>query len=144
MRVSGIWQFRLTLTHLASRRKAPEDWRTPRRWRASPRFSRARSVLDCGGPPPLFHRTFRNCAKIKLNCYICGIMRAGLKKKRGSVSASFSSSSSKGPKKSEDERDDEEDGPNLIFRRALWRKAGKTPSVTKPEVRGMKIGRAHV
>jgi hypothetical protein len=33
--------------------KAPEGWRTPRRWRDCVRPSCTRSVLECGGPPPL-------------------------------------------------------------------------------------------
>jgi len=37
--------------------KAPEDWRTPRRWRDCVWPSRARSVLECGGPPPLSNGT---------------------------------------------------------------------------------------
>ena len=35
--------------------KAPEDWRTPRRFALSGVARIRASVLDCGGPPPLFH-----------------------------------------------------------------------------------------
>ena len=34
--------------------KAPEAWRTPRRWRADGRPRQRVSVLECGGPPPLW------------------------------------------------------------------------------------------
>ncbi len=34
--------------------KAPEDWRTPKRFAQFDKRPRTRSVLDCGGPPPLF------------------------------------------------------------------------------------------
>ncbi len=34
--------------------KAPEDWRTPKRFAYFRNHRVARSVLDCGGPPPLF------------------------------------------------------------------------------------------
>src|ERR1035437_2405798 len=34
--------------------KAPEDWRSPRRFAYFRNHRIARSVLDCGGPPPLF------------------------------------------------------------------------------------------
>ena len=33
--------------------KAPEAWRTPRRWRADGRPRQRVSVLECGGPPAL-------------------------------------------------------------------------------------------
>ena len=36
--------------------KAPEDWRTPRRSAHSVVIGQRASVLECGGPPPLFHR----------------------------------------------------------------------------------------
>ena len=35
-------------------RKAPEDWRTPRRFAFYESRHVARSVLECGGPPPFF------------------------------------------------------------------------------------------
>src|SRR5450759_2034995 len=44
----------LTLAPLGSRGQAPEDWRTPRRFAYFRNHRVARSVLDCGGPPPLF------------------------------------------------------------------------------------------
>src|SRR5665647_857316 len=44
----------LTLAHLGLRGKAPEDWRSPRRCAHFKNHGVARSVLDCGGPPPLF------------------------------------------------------------------------------------------
>ena len=36
--------------------KAPEGWRTPRRFAHLVVIGQRASVLDCGGPPPLFHR----------------------------------------------------------------------------------------
>jgi hypothetical protein len=36
--------------------KAPEGWRTPRRFAHSVVIGPRASVLECGGPPPLFHR----------------------------------------------------------------------------------------
>jgi hypothetical protein len=39
---------------LPRRPKAPEDWRTPRRSAFAERLVPRASVLDCGGPPPLF------------------------------------------------------------------------------------------
>jgi hypothetical protein len=33
---------------------APEGWRTPRRFAFFKNHRSAHSVLDCGGPPPLF------------------------------------------------------------------------------------------
>ena len=36
--------------------KAPEGWRTPRRFATSGRHRERASVLDCGGPPPLLKR----------------------------------------------------------------------------------------
>jgi len=49
----------LTLAHASSRGnldsdKAPEDWSTPRRCAHFKHHRAAHSVLDCGGPPPLF------------------------------------------------------------------------------------------
>ena len=38
---------------LLAESKAPEGWRTPGRWRDCARPTYARSVLECGGPPPL-------------------------------------------------------------------------------------------
>jgi hypothetical protein len=38
-------------------RKAPEDWRTPRRFADFEHHQMARSVLDCGSPLPLFPAT---------------------------------------------------------------------------------------
>jgi hypothetical protein len=35
-------------------RKAPEDWRSPRRFADYENHPVARSALGCGGPPPLF------------------------------------------------------------------------------------------
>jgi GNAT superfamily N-acetyltransferase len=35
--------------------KAPEDWRSPKRKAFASDSRTARSVLDCGGPPPLLH-----------------------------------------------------------------------------------------
>jgi hypothetical protein len=37
--------------------KAPEGWRTPRRFALSEVTGIRASVLDCGGPPPLFHQS---------------------------------------------------------------------------------------
>ena len=34
--------------------KAPEDWRSPRRFARNRRTAQRASVLECGGPPPLF------------------------------------------------------------------------------------------
>src|SRR5450759_5756068 len=49
----------LTLAPLGSRGQAPEDWRTPRRFAYFRNHRVARSVLDCGGPPPLFPETYQ-------------------------------------------------------------------------------------
>jgi UDP-N-acetylmuramyl pentapeptide phosphotransferase/UDP-N-acetylglucosamine-1-phosphate transferase len=57
--VSVIWLFRIesnphSTDGVASPPKAPEGWRTPRRF-ALPGVAGIRaSVLDCGGPPSLF------------------------------------------------------------------------------------------
>src|ERR1035437_8463665 len=60
---SPLWQFILTLAHKSSwgnlednssAGKVPGDWRTPRRFAYFRNHRVARSVLDCGGPPPLF------------------------------------------------------------------------------------------
>src|ERR1035437_7003268 len=39
--------------------KAPGDWRTPRRFAYFRNHRVARSVLDCGGPPPLFPEAYQ-------------------------------------------------------------------------------------
>jgi hypothetical protein len=36
--------------------KAPGDWRTPKRFAFSQVSGQRASVLECGGPPPLFPR----------------------------------------------------------------------------------------
>jgi hypothetical protein len=50
------WEARPLVPAQAARQKAkaPGGWRTPRRWRVCHHHRPARSVLDCGGPPPLF------------------------------------------------------------------------------------------
>ena len=50
---------------LAPRGKAPEGWRTPGRSAFAGRCVPRVSVLECGGPPPLFPGRFQNCAIIK-------------------------------------------------------------------------------
>src|ERR1035437_8863764 len=49
----------LTLAPLGSRGQAPEDWRTPRRFAYFRNHRVARSVLGCGGPPPLFPEAYQ-------------------------------------------------------------------------------------
>src|SRR5664280_154811 len=54
----------LTLAHSGSHEnlgsdKAPEDWRTPRRCASAQIPENRASVLDCGGPPPLFPSAFQ-------------------------------------------------------------------------------------
>jgi hypothetical protein len=54
----------LTLAHASSRGnldsdKAPEDWSTPRRFAHTQVAENRASVLDCGGPPPLFPEAYQ-------------------------------------------------------------------------------------
>jgi len=42
--------------HFSPPPKAPEGWRTPRRFALFGYHRPLASVLDCGGPPPLFVR----------------------------------------------------------------------------------------
>ena len=62
------WQFILSLAHESSCEnfadtlfscKAPEDWRTPGRFADFWDHRVAHSVLDCGGPPPLFPEAYQ-------------------------------------------------------------------------------------
>ncbi len=46
------------------RSKAPEAWRTPRRFAFVGAALNFRQVLDCGGPPPLFHGSIAQSAFI--------------------------------------------------------------------------------
>lgn len=48
----------ITSLWMHSSRKAPEDWRSPGRWREARCFPWRGSVLKCGGLPPLFFRRF--------------------------------------------------------------------------------------
>jgi hypothetical protein len=66
--ISNLEQFKLSLAHkcscgnladLSSAGKAPEDWRTPRRFAYFRNHRVARSVLDCGGPPPLLPEAYQ-------------------------------------------------------------------------------------
>jgi hypothetical protein len=45
-------RFKLPGSFCAS--KAPEDWRSPRRFANTVVAAKCASVLECGGPPPLF------------------------------------------------------------------------------------------
>jgi len=74
-----IWQFILSLAHKSSCGsladtsffgKAPEDWRTPRRFADFRNHRVARSVLDCGGPPPLFSAAYLAAAKLRLGLLV--------------------------------------------------------------------------
>ena len=47
--------------HRAPLQQAPEDGRTPRRFALSEATQIRVSVLDCGGPPPLFHQSAPCC-----------------------------------------------------------------------------------
>ena len=51
---SGVRQSSGALAVVARRPKAPEDWRTPRRWSAGQGVSRFRQVLDCASALALF------------------------------------------------------------------------------------------
>ena len=51
--------------------KAPEDRRTPRRFALPSRPRERASVLECGGPPPLFPSGPRNCPSFQHFCF-CG------------------------------------------------------------------------
>ncbi len=64
----ALCQFILSLAHKSSCRnlvdispagQAPEDWRTPRRFTYFRNHHVAHSVLDCGGPPPLFPEAYQ-------------------------------------------------------------------------------------
>jgi hypothetical protein len=48
--------------------KAPGDWRSPKRSADFKHPRTARSVLDCGGPPPLFSEAAGNRANVKGKC----------------------------------------------------------------------------
>ena len=54
----------LTLAHSGSRSKvalpkAPEGWRSPRRFARLVNHRQTLCVMDCGDPPPLFPATFQ-------------------------------------------------------------------------------------
>ena len=44
---------------ISSAGKAPEDWRTPKRFAYFNNHRVAPGVLDCGGPPPLFPEAYQ-------------------------------------------------------------------------------------
>ncbi len=48
-----LWASGGGLIKLAVKTRAPEDWRTPRRFALFMRIEIRASVLECGGPPPL-------------------------------------------------------------------------------------------
>jgi hypothetical protein len=56
---ADLEQFLLPVTHFGSRGKAPEDWCTLKRFANQENHRVARSVLECGGPPPLFPTAFQ-------------------------------------------------------------------------------------
>jgi D-alanyl-D-alanine carboxypeptidase len=45
---------KLLTSNLVSSGKAPEDWRTPRRWRVLPNLPTIAKLLECASPPALF------------------------------------------------------------------------------------------
>jgi hypothetical protein len=56
--VIGTQKQRGNLVDISFSCQAPEDWRTPRRFAYFRNHRVARSVVDCGGPPPLFPETY--------------------------------------------------------------------------------------
>ncbi len=56
---------------IIARTKAPEDWRTPRRQAFNSGLRTARSVLECGGPPPLWAtRTIHPTASFPIRIHV--------------------------------------------------------------------------
>jgi hypothetical protein len=49
--------------------KAPEGWRSPGRCAYFSNHRVTHSVLECGGPPPLFHGAISNDINVNWNCY---------------------------------------------------------------------------
>jgi hypothetical protein len=68
--VIGTERFRGNPANLSFSCKAPEGWRSPKRVAYFGNHRVARSVLDCGGPPPLFRGIISNCANVNRNRYI--------------------------------------------------------------------------
>jgi hypothetical protein len=52
-------QTRIEFVKIRAVPKAPEDWRTPRRFANNEHHQMARSVLDCGSPLPLFMAAYQ-------------------------------------------------------------------------------------
>jgi hypothetical protein len=75
--VIGTERFRGNPVNLSFSGKAPEGWRSPRRVAYFGNHRVARSVLDCGGPPPLFPGIISNCANVNRNCYISLLTEPG-------------------------------------------------------------------
>ena len=66
--VIGTERFSGNPANLLFSRKAPEGWRSPRRFAYFNNHHVTHSVLECGGPPPLFHGAISNCANVNRTC----------------------------------------------------------------------------
>jgi hypothetical protein len=67
--VIGTEQFSGNPANLLFSCKAPEGWRSPRRFAYFNNHHVTHSVLECGGPPPLFHGAISNCTNVNRTCY---------------------------------------------------------------------------
>jgi hypothetical protein len=75
--VIGTEQFSGNPANLSFSCKAPEGWRSPGRCAYFSNHRVTHSVLECGGPPPLFHEAISNGVNVNWNCYSFAVRPKG-------------------------------------------------------------------